>query len=124
MGFDLPTLLGTSAGAVTALSGIYAAYRHVRYGIQTKKDKERQDLLDKANEELAKVETKLREKISSLEQEFETHKTNLAKDLDYMKASYNAEVKILGEKIEDLRQDLNSQHSQMVALLTKLVSKS
>lgn len=124
MNMDIPTLLGASAGAMTALSGIYAAGRHIRYNLQAKKDRERQEILKKAEEELNKVQAELEKKISVLKQEFEAHKVGLSKDLDFMRSTYNAEIRQLGEKIEALREDLGAQHSQMVSLLTQLVSKS
>jgi hypothetical protein len=34
---------------------------------------------------------------------------------------YNAEIKVLGEKIENLRIDLQAQHANLVGLLTRLV---
>ena len=124
MAYDLSTLLGTSAGAVTALGGLYTAARHLRYSVQAKKDRERQDILNKVNEEMAKLESKLEEKIRRLEEEFKNHKENLEKDLDYMRSSYNAEIKVLGDKIQLLREDLGAQHSQMISLLTKLVGNN
>lgn len=123
MNFDLSTFLASSAAVATASSSIWLGYRHIRYSIQDKKDKERKAILDKANEELAKVESTLEEKIHHLKTEFEAHKVSLNKDLDFMRTTYNAEIKVLGEKIENLRQDLSTQHSQMVALLTKLIQK-
>ena len=68
--------------------------------------------------------SELDDKIKRLKDEFEAHKTNLDKDLDYMRASYNAEIRTLGEKIEALQKDLGQQHSQLVSLLMQLVSKS
>lgn len=123
MNLDPSTALASLAGTITACGSLYAGYRHLRYSIQDKKDRERQAILNKANEALAQVEAKLEKKISSLELEFETHKTNLSKDLDFMRSTYNAEIKVLGERIESLREDLVVQHSQLVNLLTKLVSK-
>lgn len=123
MNIDFPTILEASAGAITAVGGLWSAWRHIRYGMQAKKDRERQEILDKANEELFKVKVELEIKIKHLQEEFETHKESLGKDMDHMREIYNAEIRSLGEKIESLREDLGQQHSQMVALLTNLVNK-
>jgi uncharacterized membrane-anchored protein YhcB (DUF1043 family) len=118
---DISTLLGTSAGAITAVSGLYAGWRHIRYSLAAKKDREKQAILDKAKDELDKVEAKLNEKIRLLHEEIEDHKQNITKDLGHMREMYDGELKNLGNKIDELRRDLSDQHSQMVALLTKLV---
>lgn len=121
MNIDLPMILEASAGAITGGSGLYAWYRHIRYGIKDKKDRERQAILSKANEELDKVEAKLEEKIRLLQEELRAHKDNLDKDMTHMREIYDGELKNLGNKIDDLRKDLSDQHSSMVALLTRLV---
>jgi predicted RNase H-like nuclease (RuvC/YqgF family) len=118
---DPSTLLGTSAGAITALGGLYTAFRHVRYGIQAKKDRERQAILDEANEQLVKIEARLELKIRNLQEEIESNKQNIDKDLSHMRQMYDGELKNLGNKIDELRRDLSDQHSSMVALLTRLV---
>jgi chromosome segregation ATPase len=124
MNIDILTVLEASGGIISGAGSLWVGWRHIRYSAQAKKDRERQDILDKANEELGRVKRELESKIGSLKQEFENHKSNLVKDLDFMRSTYNAEIKVLGEKIESLREDLGQQHSQMVALLTKLVNKS
>lgn len=124
MNIDPTTTLGSLAGAVTAISGIWAFVRHIKYSAIAKKDRERQDILDKANEEMGKIESKLNDKIRRLEEEFKNHKENLEKDLGFMRSTYNAEIRTLGDKIEALRENLEAQHSQLVNLLTKLVSKN
>lgn len=124
MAYDLSTLLEASGAVISGLGSVYVGIKHLKYSFQDKKSKERQAILDKANEELAKVEDKLNKKINSLQLEFETHKTSLSKDLDFMQSTYNAEIKVLGERIESLREDLVTQHGQLVNLLTQLVSKS
>lgn len=121
MVLDIITLVEASAGAVTALSGSYAAWRHVRYSIQGKKDRDRQEILNRANEELAKVEAKFEDKIRKIEIELQAQKLNVNRDLSHMKEIYNAEIKTLADKIDLLRSDLADQHSSMISLLTKLV---
>jgi ferritin-like protein len=123
MVLDIITLVEASAGAVTALSGTYAAWRHVRYSIQGKKDKERQAILSKAKEEIAKVEAKLEDKIKQIEIELENHKTNISKDFGFLKETYSSEVKNLGDKIETVREQLSQQHSQLITLLTRLIDR-
>lgn len=124
MSMDLNTIIGISAGAVTTLGAIYTFYRHIRNGIQVKKEQERRDILKIAKDEMEKIESELLEKIKKLEIELEAQKLNVSRDLEHLREIYNAEIRALGEKIEDLRKDLSDQHSAMVNLLTKLVNKN
>lgn len=119
---DLNTLLEASAGAVTAFGGLYTGYRHIRYSIQAKKDKERQELLDKANEEMLKVKKDLEEKIQKLEAEVASQKENIYRDLGHLKEIYGTEMRVLSEKIDEIKSNLNDQHSAIVNLLTKLIN--
>ena len=95
MNVDIPTALEAMAGGITALSGLYAGWRHLRYGIQAKRDRERQAILDRANEELAKVESKLDLRIRLLQEEIESHKENLEQGSNpHVREIYNnAEIK-------------------------------
>jgi len=122
MTLDWNTMIGIAAGVVTAVGGVYTGYRHISLSIKIKKEREREAILAHAKAELDLVEAKLNEKIKSLEIEIEAQKENINKDLGHLREVYNAEIKVLADKIDDLRNDLASQHSSMVALLTKLVS--
>jgi hypothetical protein len=119
---DLNTDIGIGAGVVTVLGSVWQLYRHISFKQTLKKDRERGAILAEAKAELSRVENDLNEKIKVLEIELAVQKDNVSKDLSHLKEVYNAEIKVLGEKIDLLRQDLQSQHSSMVALLTKLVS--
>jgi len=122
MVIDIPTFLEASAGAITALSGGWAFYRHIRYGIADKKERYRAAIMTEAKLEMTKIESKMSVRINSLEVELSNHKDNIVRDMSHMKEVYNAEIKTLGEKIDSLRSDLQDQHSSMITLLTKLVN--
>lgn len=124
MQFDLFTTLEAIASFVAVTGGLYSAYRHISLTLKIKKENERKAILDQARSELDKVSSHLNEKIKDLEIELALAKENITKDFIHMKEIYSAEINELGNKIESLRQDLQSQHSQMVELLTRLVSKS
>lgn len=119
---DIATAAEIAGGTITAVGGAYSLIRHMFYAAKSKKEQYKQDILKEAKEELSKVELSLNERIKSLEIELDNHKDNISKDLEHMREVYNAEIKVLGSKIDDLRQDLQAQHSSMVALLTKLVN--
>lgn len=120
MTLDLNTILGY-AGAITALGGAYHTIQRILANYKVKKEAYRQQILDEATDQLNAAVTTLENKIKQVEDELAWQKESVARDLTVMKDSYNAEIKVLGQKLEELRQDLISQHSQLVGLLTKLV---
>jgi polyhydroxyalkanoate synthesis regulator phasin len=122
MVIDLVMASEVLGGAATTLGAAYTAFRHVKYSLQSKKDKYRQDIIAEAKEEMAKVEAKMSVRINNLEAELSNQKDNMVRDLGHMKEVYNAEIKVLGEKIDSLRSDLQDQHQSMVNLLTRLVN--
>jgi hypothetical protein len=62
MTMDISTFLGIAAAAFSIVGGAYAAYRHIKYGIAYKKEKERQSILDQAGQEMSKIRTGLKTK--------------------------------------------------------------
>ncbi len=123
MNIDFPTISGVVAGAASIIGGLYTWYRRYTIGLQIKKDKEKQDILSQAKLELSRVEWDLNEKIKVLETELASTKESLSRDLGHLKEVYSAEIKVLGEKIEEIRQTLGQQHGQLVNLLTVLIDK-
>jgi coenzyme F420-reducing hydrogenase alpha subunit len=118
---DINTLLEASAGAITAFGGLYTGYRRICTGIQFKKDRERQELLNRANEEMLKVKKELEEKIQKLEEEVKSQKENIYRDLGHLKEIYGAEMKVLSGKIDEIKLNLQDQHSAIMTLLTRLI---
>lgn len=122
MNMDLPTTAGTAAGAMAVIGTIYRGWRHISFNIAQKKEKEHQKIISAAKEEMNRIKSELESKINKLEIDLETQKENISKDFMHMKETYNAELRVLSNKIDDLRQDLSDQHAQMVSLLTQLVN--
>jgi polyhydroxyalkanoate synthesis regulator phasin len=121
MPFDLPTLLETTGAAITGLAGAYKAVRHISSRMKKSRESYKQDIIGQAKEEMGKIERSLEAKIKILEVELETQKLNVFKDFSHFKETHNSEIKVLGEKIENLREDLAAQHQSLVNLLTRLV---
>jgi len=88
-----------------------------------KKDREEHaaKILQEAKEEDNLLRIRLEAKITEIDAKVKNLETSVNKDIKHLQDVYSAEIKSLGEKIEVLRDELRDQHSQMVALLTKLV---
>lgn len=121
MTIDIPTALEGLGGAVTAIGGVYAAVRHMKYSAQNKKDRYRQQILEEGKIEIDKVRDHLEERIGLLEVELKSQKESVSKDFSHLKEVYNQQISVLADKIESLRSDLSDHTKNMVALLTKLV---
>lgn len=121
MTVDIGTALEGLAAAVTALGGLYTGVHKLNSSLKHKKERYRQAILDQAKEEMAKIRSELDEKLKDLESELANQKENVARDMDHMKETYNSEIRVLGGKIEELREQLNTQHSQLIGFLTKLI---
>lgn len=122
MNMDLTTTMGAAGATLAVIGAIYRGWRHISFKISSKKEKEHQKIIDEAKIEMGKIKSELEFKINKLEIELENQKENISKDITHMKETYNAELRVLSNKIDDLRQDLSDQHSAMVSLLTKLVN--
>jgi hypothetical protein len=121
MNIDINTFVGISAATITAVGGLYTAFNRISFNIRHKKEVYRQAIIDQARSEMAKVKQDLEKKIDLLESEVHSQGDNIAKDMDHMRDIYNNEIRVLGSKIEELRQDLQAQHATTITLLTKLV---
>jgi len=60
--------------------------------------------------------------LSSVRKDMENMEESFEKDLEHLKETYNNELKTLSGKIEDLREELRTSHTQVVTLLTKMVN--
>ncbi len=106
---------------IIALSGLLLTWQKIVKN--AKKDREEQEakILQTAKEEDALLKSKVDARIERLEDHLKTLEANVNKDILHLKETYAAEIKVLGEKIEALREELRGQHSQMVTLLSKLI---
>ena len=120
---DPNVALEALAAIVTAVGGLYGATRHVLARSKKKREEHRTEVLAMAKSELILVKQDLEGKIRKLELELTTQKISISKDFDHFTEIYNNEIKVLGEKIENLREDLSQQHQALVGLLTKLVDR-
>lgn len=123
MQLDPSSIFEVSGAIVTIVGGIYGAIRHFLIISKRKEDLYREGILIQANEKIEKIKFELEEKLKELETELHTQKEAIEKDLSHFKQLYGQEVKMLGEKIETLREDLSRQHQSLVDLLSKLIER-
>ena len=88
-----------------------------------KKEDYRNSILKEAKQEVNKLEKELEEKIKKVNFEVQDLRDCISKDIINLKENHAVELKNLSEKIELLREELKSQSSGILILLTKLVDK-
>ena len=121
-------------GIISIISGFYYKIRKIQSARRQAKELEKAIILQEAKEVAHKYKLALEAKITFLEKDLEVKfeslsekiasvEESLGKDLAHVKESYTSEVKFLGSKIEELKDDLRLQMSQIVSLVGKLIEK-
>lgn len=120
------------AGSITALGGAWMTIRKLSRDFRKERELEAAKILQEAKEADSKIKAVWEAKRDSLEKEFENKYAHLAQRLDnleesvakdfaHVRETYNGEIRNLGDKIEDLRTELRSQHGQLVNLLSEMI---
>lgn len=92
--------------------------------INENKKEDAKGIIKDAREEDKLLKIELEAQIHDLQSQVTNLKANVEKDLEHLRETYNGELRFLGQKIEELRSEVRSQHSQLVQLLTKMIDKS
>lgn len=115
-------MVGQIIIALGAIASMFLTAQKIIKNSKIEREQESLKLLEKASEELEKEKQLLEIKIQSCVDENERMKEMIEKDMELIKATYSAEIKNLGEKIESLKEEVRSQNTQILNLLSKLIS--
>jgi DNA repair exonuclease SbcCD ATPase subunit len=113
-----------AAGAIATLGGAWLTIRKIAKDASKQKREQAAEILHAAKEEDALLKAKLEAKIESVKAQLANLESSVNKDLDHLKETYSGEIRNLGQKIEELRSELKTQHGQLVTLLTEMIKKS
>ncbi len=112
-----------SLGVLIAGSGLILTWQKIVKNAKKSKEEEAARIIQRIKEEDQNLKNKLEARIEKLDAQIKNLELNVNKDLSFVKESYKAELKTLGEKIEILRSELSSQYGSLVSLLSKLIDK-
>lgn len=112
------------AGAISIIGGAYVTINKIVDRQKKKKEEEAAAILAAAKAVLDTKEAMLDAKIKAVDERVEALEKSVAKDLSHIRETYNGEIRNLGQKVEDLRNELRNQHGSLVKLLTKLIENS
>lgn len=119
---DLQSIMPFAA-TFTALGGAWLTLRKIARDAHKTKKEQAQEILKAAREEDLIMKTKLEARIEGLKADLKNLEFNVNKDMGHLKENYSSEIRVLGEKIEELREQLHNQHVGVLNLLSKLVDK-
>lgn len=111
------------ASAISVLGGAWLMIRKIAKDADRSKKNHAAAILQSAKEADSLIKTKLDGKIHDLEAQIRNYQENTEKDIEHLKETYSNEIKNLGEKIENLRDEVNSHHSQIIVLLGKMLDR-
>lgn len=118
---DMNTMV--PVGALIAIGTLVLTVQKILKNVKKAKEEERAKILQEAKEQVASVKIELEAKIDGLEEKLKNVETSVGKDLSHLKDLHESEIKVLGEKIESLRDELKTQHVQLMTILTKLIDE-
>jgi hypothetical protein len=111
----------TIVEVLSAIGGFtYSILKIIKESKKTKKI-QADRIIEECKELDLVVKNNLESRIDLLEHQLHNLEANVAKDLTNLKENHTIELKNLSERIELLRADLTSQHSQIVSLLMKMI---
>lgn len=122
MGITITTL-SAIAGALTVFLTLYMKIRKIIKEHEKNKKEMLAGVLQDAKDMDDTLKAKLESRIEAMKAELKNLELNVNKDMVFLKESYKSDIKVLGDKIEDLRTQLNDQHSQLLTALTNLINK-
>lgn len=120
---DIQSLI-PAAGAIATLGGAWLTIRKIAKDAAKQKREQAAEILHAAKEEDSLLKAKLEARIEAVKAQLANLEFNVNKDLEHLKETYSGEIRNLGQKIEELRSELKTQHGQLVTLLTEMIKKS
>lgn len=112
-------------GLIITLSGLIYTWIKIAREVKKERDKDRKEItatiLQTAKEEDALMKAKLEARIEKIDAQVASLELSINKDISHLKETYSSEIRNLGKKIEDLRDELRSTHGQLVSLLSTLI---
>src|ERR1035437_2028160 len=112
-----------SLGLALCIATLVVTLQKVFKNFRKERDEYAAKVMQAAKEDDAVIKAKLEAKIEALSVKINSLEASVNKDMAHLKETYTSEIKNLGDKIENLRDELRQNHSGLIDLLTKMVAK-
>jgi ABC-type phosphate transport system auxiliary subunit len=113
----------TAAGSIITIGTIVTIGQKIVKNLRKSREERDAKILQSSKEEINSAKLKLESHIKEVEAKLETLKVTVEKDLEHIKDMNNAEIKALGEKIQELRDELKEGHTNLLNLLSDLIKR-
>lgn len=117
-----PEFLGMLVLGIGTIAGAYLTLAKIKAGFKKEIESEIEAAIENAR---SIAEADIREfnlKLEAVSRDIQSLEAKVDRDIEYVKTIYNNEIKVLGDKIENLREEVKNQHAQLVGLLTKMIT--
>jgi hypothetical protein len=114
----------STLGALTALGTIWVSIGKISKGRNESKAMARAEILQTAKEEVASLKRDIEARFTLMDIKMEQIKESTEQDLSHLKETHSNEMENLSEKLELLREDLKSQHNQIMTLMGNLLDRN
>ena len=112
------------AGMVTTIGTAIYTVQKIARGAKKDREEHEAKILQAAKEEDSTLRSEMNAKIKAQKVEIDNLKENFDKDIAHLRETHEGQIANLGEKIENLRDELRGQHAGIIGLLSKLVDKN
>jgi hypothetical protein len=123
------------AGALGVISGAYIKIRKIFADREKHQHLQRALILQEAKEADAQLKAgiearrevlyqEITSRIKAVETRIDNVEEAVNKEISHIRDSYNSEIRFLGSKIEELKDEVRTSLSQVVILVSKLIDKN
>lgn len=114
--------LGSVISALAILGGLAVTLSKLKKSFKDEVSSETELAIEKAHK-LAKGDlVQFQANLEKLEFKIDAMHTQFDSEIEHIKSTYNSEIRHLGEKLEELRSEVRHHHSQIIELLSKILS--
>ena len=117
-------MLGTVLISLGTIGSVVWTFTRLKKNFQDEIDAKTKNAIKLAE---AAVDSKVQgveNQLEALKRDLENLETSVQKEISFVKATYNSEIKNLSDKIEHMRDELRSQHTNLLTLISKLVDSN
>jgi hypothetical protein len=116
-------MIMSAIGALTAVGTAWLTIVKISKSHHDSKSLAKAEILQAAKEEVSSLKRELEAKFMLIENKIEQLQESTEQDFSHLKETHGNEMENLSEKLELLRDDLKSQHSQIMTLMTNLLDR-
>lgn len=120
---DISTVFTIAGTVCTGVGGFYMTVRKLIIAREKAAKARDNSIIQQAKENDLILKEDIEQKLREMSLKLEDQKEDFETEIRHLKETHNSELKYLGEKIEELRSEVQNHHMQLMQLLTRMISK-